>query len=95
LSGKAIDNATNEDRRILTCSVVYGREFVHVQGVSIPAFRPMKEKEDFQSTISSGSNLTVKNPLFSPSMAYLQKQWLRFSTIWSRGIVDVLEHVRF
>jgi hypothetical protein len=92
----ATNNDNNQKTGTLACSIVYGREWLVVEGIEPLLLRPMKEG-GFKVSIKLPflTVQTIKNPLYSPTMGnYLRKEWMKKTALWSRGIVEVVEHAK-
>jgi hypothetical protein len=94
LCGIATNNENNEKTGTLACSVVYGREWLEVKGVDAKVLHPMNEA-GFKVSVKLPflRHQTIKNPLYSLTMAtYLRGVWSKKTALWSRGMVEVVEH---
>jgi hypothetical protein len=87
LSTVGTDDATNETMGTLCCSVVYGRE------LSGGAVAPMTEYGlNVGVKLPHNGDRGIKNPLYSPTVAaYLRDTWMQKISLWSRGVVDLVE----
>jgi hypothetical protein len=87
LSTVYIDDETDEVRGTLCCSVVYGREIV--DGVVTPM---MEGGLNVGVKLPHNGNHGINNPLYSPTVAnYLRDTWMKNISLWSRGVVDLVE----